>query len=96
MLTKADLPKLVRRTLKSLGGEATPVEVARVLWRDHRRDLKKSGDIFYTWQVDIRQAATALRRQGKMVPAADSPGIWRLIRKKDRVVAEKPAIKIVA
>ena len=55
MLTKADLPKLVRRTLKSLGGEATPVEVARVLWRDHRRDLKKSGDIFYTWQVDSRQ-----------------------------------------
>lgn len=84
MITREDLPKIVRKSLKKLGGEAPVVDVAAHIWKKYERKLIKSGDLYYTWQHDIRLAATKLRREGRMVPAAESPaGIWQL-----RVAAE--------
>jgi len=37
------------------------------------------GDLFYTWQYDMRWAATKLRRDGKLKAATRSPkGTWEL------------------
>ena len=64
MATRADLPEWALEALAELGGTAHPVEVAKVVWRRHEPDLRASGDLFYTWQYDLRWAGTTLRKQG--------------------------------
>ena len=64
MLKRSDLPQIVLDTVKSLGGEATVVEVAKTIWAKHERDLRASSDLFYTWQYDMRWAAQSLRDRG--------------------------------
>ncbi len=66
MATRHDLEDWVYRAVESLGGEAKLIEVAKKLWADHESELKASGDLFYTWQYDMRWAADRLRKQGKM------------------------------
>jgi len=61
MATKYDLQRWVEEALTSLGGSGTVVEVAREIWLRHEPDLRSSGDLFYTWQYDMRWAAQALR-----------------------------------
>ncbi len=65
--------------LKSLGGRGSIVEVCKFVWDNHKEELEDSGDLFYTWQYDIRWAAWQLRKEGKMKPEEISPkGIWEL------------------
>ena len=46
---------------------------------EYRNALEATGDVFYTWQYDLRWAAMTLRKQGIMKPADDSPrGVWEL------------------
>jgi hypothetical protein len=66
MATRHDLEDWVYRAVKSLGGEAKLIEVAKHLWAEHESELRSSGDLFYTWQYDMRWAADRLRKQGKM------------------------------
>jgi len=81
MSVKDSLPGWVRQALKELGGSGTIVEVARIIWRDHESGLKAGGDLFYTWQYDMRWAANKLRRSGDMKAADVSPrGVWELAR----------------
>jgi hypothetical protein len=70
MLTKQDLPKLVLDALHQLGGSGTVVEVARQVWQDHETELRESGDLFYTWQYDLRWAAQHLRNEGQLAPTS--------------------------
>ncbi len=79
ILMKSELPAVLKRTLKALGGRATIVQVCKRIWTEHETDLRASGDLFYTWQYDIRWAADKLRETGDMRPADQSPrGIWEL------------------
>ena len=64
MATRADLPDWVLEALQELGGSAHAVDVARVVWCRHEIDLRASGDLFYTWQYDLRWAGTKLRKAG--------------------------------
>jgi hypothetical protein len=65
--------------LVSRGGRATLLEVAREIWARHEGDLRQAGDLFYTWQYDMRWAATSLRERGVMLDANVSPrGVWEL------------------
>jgi hypothetical protein len=81
MATKYDLQQWVEEALMSLGGSGTLVEVAREIWLRHESDLRSSGDLFYTWQYDMRWAAQALRDTGRARPAsATRRGRWELIR----------------
>src|SRR4051794_27538178 len=58
---------------------ASIVTICRHVWNNHEADLRSSGPLFYTWQYDIRWAATRLRADGTMRPAASSSnGIWEL------------------
>jgi hypothetical protein len=58
---KEDLEEWVMEAIESLGGGGTVVEVSREVWRRHEEDLRGAGDLFYTWQYDIRWAAQVLR-----------------------------------
>ena len=73
------LVNYVRDALTELGGRATLVQIAKHIWQHHRGDLERMGDLFYTWQYDMRWAATKLRRDGKLKAATRSPkGTWEL------------------
>ncbi|HHF2903019.1 TPA: hypothetical protein ACPJZ5_000776 [Vibrio diabolicus] len=80
MANRTDLQDWVLNALKDLGGSGTIVDVAKVLWKEHEQELKSSGDMFYTWQYDMRWAATKLREQSKIKSAEESPrGVWLLV-----------------
>ena len=70
MTVKSDLQDWVVEALKTNGGEASILYVAKHIWDKHRRDLEGT-DLFYSWQYDMRWAATELRKKGKLVPAED-------------------------
>ncbi|MGE4385740.1 MAG: hypothetical protein AB7E39_07770 [Endomicrobiaceae bacterium] len=88
-MTRQDLPELLYKTIKSLGGSAKMQEIFEKFWEVYYKDLEKSGELFYTWNYDIRWAATKLRNEKRMKPASKkenshgvdvSPqGIWEII-----------------
>ena len=79
MATKNDVTEWVISALEQLGGRGSLVDVAREIWKNHEQELRSSGDLFYTWQYDMRWSATRLRHAGTMTPANISPfGIWEL------------------
>jgi hypothetical protein len=59
-----------------------PAPIPRIcerVWQRREADLRKSGDLFFTWQYDIRWAAQRLRDQSILVPDGQAPrGIWQL------------------
>ena len=79
MASRTELQDWVIAALKSKGGAANIVEVAKHIWTNHESELKASGDLFYTWQYDMRWACTKLRER-KVVQAAEisERGEWRL------------------
>lgn len=65
--------------LQELGGGGSVVEVARLIWRDHEEDLRGMGNLFYTWQYDMRWAAQKLRDDGTLVKLhGQRSGRWTL------------------
>ena len=57
------------------------MRVCKYVWEKYRVELEASGDLFYTWQYDIRWAAQALRDSKVMHADELSPrGVWRLAR----------------
>lgn len=79
-MIKEDLPRVVKEALMANGGKGTIVGVCKYVWTNYNKDLENSGDLFYTWQYDIRWAATNLRGKGIMKSVDDSPkGIWELL-----------------
>lgn len=81
MATRQDLKSWVYEALAEHGGEAKIVGVARHIWGRHEADLRASGDLFYTWQYDMRWSAKRLRDEGKVAaPDATPRGTWALKR----------------
>lgn len=79
MATKSDLVVWVEDAIRSRGGSAKLLDVAKYIWGEHETDLRASGDLFFKWQYDMRWAANQLRRSGVMRSADDSPtGVWEL------------------
>ncbi len=79
MATKHDLVDWLIEALKASGGQGRIVDLCKYVWKIHEDDLKGSDNLFYTWQYDIRWAATELRKSGKLKSASLSPkGIWEL------------------
>ena len=80
MATKLDLADWLLEALRTNGGGGTIVQLCKHIWEKHESDLRSSGDLFYTWQYDVRWAANELRRTGKMKPVEMSPkGLWELV-----------------
>ena len=79
MATKHDLVDWLHEALRGLEGRGRISELCRYVWEHHEQELRDSGDLFYTWQYDIRWAAYQLRKSKKMKPEVLSPkGIWEL------------------
>lgn len=72
-----------------MGGRAKIIDIFKKFWRDYYDELSKSGDLFYTWNYDIRWAATKLRKAGRMKQAKEqentyghdisSKGTWEIV-----------------
>jgi len=79
MATKDDLKTWLVEALESLGGRGTIVTICKAVWEKHGGELQESGNLFFTWQYDIRWAANRLRRENVMKSAEISPeGLWEL------------------
>jgi len=78
MLTRDSLKGLVLEALKANGGSARVVEVCKYIWGNYEADLRSSGDLFYTWQYDVRWAAQKLRDSGKLRAVKNSRSPWTL------------------
>ena len=79
MASRLELQEWVIEALRAKGGAASIVEVTKYLWEKHEGELRKSGDLFFTWQYDMRWACTRLRER-KIVQAAEisDRGQWKL------------------
>jgi hypothetical protein len=76
---KEDLETWVHAALRAYGGSAKLLEVSKHIWRHHQAELSESGDLFFTWQYDMRWAANRLRSKGTMKVVSASPkGVWEL------------------
>ncbi|MGO4597306.1 hypothetical protein [Terrabacter sp. 2RAF25] len=71
MADKEILKDWVLEALESLGGSGSVLAVSKKIWARHEDDIVSSGDLFYTWQYDVRWAAQKLRDSGRLKP---SPG----------------------
>ncbi len=63
--------------LEDLGGAGAIVDVARIVWRRHEREISSADDLLYKWQHELRWAADLLRKDGKIV---STQGFWRLAK----------------
>lgn len=81
MIKKDELTSILIKALRGLSGKATIVQICKWIWENYQSELEESGELFYTWQYDIRWAATKLRKKGVMKSENESPrGIWILNR----------------
>ncbi|WP_194944149.1 hypothetical protein [Aeromicrobium sp. S22] len=72
----------VVEALTALGGSGTVIEVSRAVWEKHEEDLRASGDLFYSWQYDLRWAAQKLRDSGTLERMdGGRSAAWSLVRK---------------
>jgi len=79
MATKYDIQDWIIDALNKNSKSASIVEVAKHIWLHHESDLRVSGDLFYTWQYEMRWAATQLRANGRMKDVKCSiRGVWEL------------------
>ncbi len=80
-MNREQLIGAVTRALEAAGGRATIVQVAKYIWDTHEDDLKSSGDLFYTWQYEMRWAAQKLRDKGQVsLGRENGRNIWQLVR----------------
>lgn len=79
MLYKHDLQRLVVEALEENNGSASIVLVAKYIWGNYQKELECSGDLFYTWQYDIRWAKEELIKHGIIkTNQLSKRGIWEL------------------
>lgn len=80
-MDRSKLKLILLDTLESLGGSASILEICRFVWRYHLEETLTPRDkAFYTWQYDIRWAATILRKENLIKAHMESPrGIWQLV-----------------
>jgi hypothetical protein len=76
MVNRADLEEWVLASVRERGN-ASVLDVAKDIWAGHAAELESSGDLFYTWQYDMRWAADRLRKAGKLRLAGRK---WALAR----------------
>ncbi|MEK3751362.1 hypothetical protein NYE25_24540 [Paenibacillus sp. FSL E2-8871] len=77
MLTKYDLSNFIIECIKQNNGRASVLEVSKYIWTNYEKELRQSGDLFYTWQYVYRWQATELRKKGILKKHQNS-GYWEL------------------
>jgi hypothetical protein len=78
MIDRDDFEYWVIDSLKALGGSASISEIAKCIWDNHKRTIEITP-FLYSWQYEMRWAATSLRKKGKLKKVSLSPkGVWEL------------------
>jgi len=54
MARREDMRNWLIEALKANKGSASIVEVCKYVWENYENELRRSGDLFFTWQYDIR------------------------------------------
>lgn len=79
-MSRYDLPDILYASIRALGGQADIISVCKYVWAHYQTELECSGDLFFTWQFDLRWAATELRKAKRMKAAEVSPkGVWEVL-----------------
>lgn len=79
MADRATLMGWVIDAIKANHGSAKINDICKYVWENHENELRQAGDIFYTWQYEIRWAGQKLRDNMVLKPASLSPkGQWIL------------------
>lgn len=79
MATRETMKKWIIEALEQHGGAASILQVCIYIWDHYEATLRDSGNLFYTWQYDLRWAKQGLREAGIIKPASESPwGHWVL------------------
>ena len=61
-MKRKDLPDILYSIIESFPNRsATMQQIFRKFWSIYKNELKETDDIFYTWNYEIRWAATELR-----------------------------------
>ena len=81
MIKRKDLTEILEEALTALGGEGKIVEICEYIWGKYKDNLLSSGDIFYTWQYDLRMSAKeTLKAKGKITTLKDGKkSVWKLV-----------------
>jgi hypothetical protein len=66
MADREDLKEWVYLAVRENAGQTRLVRVAQHIWEHHEQDLRSSGDLFFTWQYEMRWAAQQLRNEGRL------------------------------
>ncbi|RQH04755.1 hypothetical protein [Paraburkholderia dinghuensis] len=80
MATRDDMKVWVVQALQASSGKGWPKDVSKFIWDNYEAELKRSGNLLYTWQYDVRWAAQSLRDAGVLKPVhgrRDLP--WELV-----------------
>lgn len=75
-MKRKDLPNLLYELIQDMGGSATMMDIFKKFWERYKTSLESSGDLFYTWNYDIRWAATNLRKTNRMQPASKQENVY--------------------
>ncbi|MCL8252847.1 hypothetical protein AERO_15775 [Aeromicrobium fastidiosum] len=78
-------PAWIVEALTASGGSATPLQVSRHVWAHRRAELEGAGDLFHSWQLDLREAAAGMATSGLLSTVDDA---W--------VVADESAARALA
>ncbi|MCL2176555.1 MAG: hypothetical protein FWB72_01180 [Firmicutes bacterium] len=89
-MKRKDLPQILYELIKDMGGSGKMMDIFKKFWEQNKNAISDKSDLFYTWNYDIRWAATKLRREKRMKPASrqentygldmSSRGIWEIIQ----------------
>ena len=81
VIKRKDLTEILEEALVSLGGKGRIVEICEYIWNKYQEELFDSGDIFYTWQYDLRMSAKeTLKAEGKVITLKDGKkSVWKLV-----------------
>ena len=77
MANRDDLKEWVYQAVRQHAGQTKLIKVARYIWETYEQELRRSGDLFYTWQYEMRWAAQRLRNEGRLTLAGRD---WALKR----------------
>ena len=81
MITKDKLQEWTIEALEAHGGSASIVQICKHIWQQHKSELEASGDLFYTWQYDMRWAGDKLRKERVLEQKRlGDRGPWRLAK----------------
>jgi hypothetical protein len=69
----------VVEALEKLGGSASFLDICKVVWDAHRKEIEQAGDAFFDWNFEIRWSVVLLRKEKVLKPAEkQNRGIWTL------------------